>query len=142
MDNSGALLISLTLFCFSVIHVDLEIHGTTIWAIRDLIAAFSLIIKSYLAGHEVNLRPSALLSRFFSKRLKTYNHTSDQFWGDDYTLDFKFRYFRGDICTQATNYFQTSTQNTASLKFGCDVTRLAPTFPDHAVTYQIGLPQK
>ena len=29
MDNSGALLISLTLFCFSVIHVDLEIHGTT-----------------------------------------------------------------------------------------------------------------
>lgn len=75
MDNSGALLISLTLFCFSVIHVDLEIHGTTIWAIRD--AAFSLIIKSYLAGHEVNLRPSALLSRFFSKHRKTYNHTSD-----------------------------------------------------------------
>ena len=29
MNNSGALLISLTLFCFSVIHVDLEIHGTT-----------------------------------------------------------------------------------------------------------------
>ena len=77
MNNSGALLISLTLFCFSVIHVDLEIHGTTIWAIRDLIAAFSLIIKLYLAGHEVNLRPSALLSRFFSKHLKTYNHTSD-----------------------------------------------------------------
>ena len=30
MDNNGALLISLTLFCFSVIYVDLEIHGTTL----------------------------------------------------------------------------------------------------------------